>query len=113
MQIGRKALEVLCQAHHEVRTKQGFTTAEWSKLEERNRQQYRDAMKAALSKLPTPEQTEDIRDAVEYAIQDASDIDGISPSAFIRSLEAQGLCIVSISERSLMLLGRPEDGDLA
>lgn len=113
MQIARKGLEVLCQAHHEVRTKQGFTTAPWDKLEERNRQQYRDAMKAALEKLPTPEQTEDLKDAVDVALVDASDIDGISASGFITALEAQGLCIVSIPERSLMLLGRPKDGDLA
>lgn len=113
MQIGRKALEVLCQAHHEVRTKQGFTTAEWSKLEERNRQQYRDAMKAALSKLPTPDESQDLWDAVNVALTDASDIDGIGAADFITALEAQGLCIVSIPERSLMLLGRPDDGDLA
>jgi len=42
-------LEALCVAHHAERTKQGFTTAPWDQLEERNRQQYRDAMSAAFA----------------------------------------------------------------
>lgn len=41
-------LEWMCEEHHKVRTKQGFTTAKWEDLEERNREQYREAMRAAL-----------------------------------------------------------------
>ncbi|WP_156433863.1 hypothetical protein [Bradyrhizobium retamae] len=41
-------LEKMCRAHHKVRTAQGFTTAPWDALEERNREQYREAMRAAV-----------------------------------------------------------------
>jgi hypothetical protein len=41
-------LEVACRAHHEVRAKQGFTTKKWDDLEQRNREQYREAMRAAM-----------------------------------------------------------------
>jgi len=41
-------IEAMCVAHHAMRSQQGFTTAPWLGLEERNRQQYREAMKAAV-----------------------------------------------------------------
>lgn len=46
-------LEMMCQEHHKIRTLQGFTTAQWYDLEQRNRNQYRDAMGAALHRLET------------------------------------------------------------
>lgn len=41
-------LDKMCKAHHQVRTEDGFTTAAWDKLRERNRMQYRRAMRAAM-----------------------------------------------------------------
>jgi hypothetical protein len=41
-------LDKMCRAHHAIRTAQGFTTAPWDGLEERNRLQYRAAMRAAI-----------------------------------------------------------------
>lgn len=43
------AFEAMCRAFHQVRSKQGFTTAAWGDLEDRNREQYREAMRAALA----------------------------------------------------------------
>jgi hypothetical protein len=47
-------LEVACRAFHEARTEQGFTTARWDDLEDRNREQYRAAMRRALQMLAEP-----------------------------------------------------------
>jgi hypothetical protein len=47
-EISRDTLEEMCHQHHVKRTLQGFTTLPWAHLEERNREQYRQAMKSAL-----------------------------------------------------------------
>lgn len=49
--VSRDTLEAMCARFHHVRSQQGFTTASWGLLEERNRQQYRDALAAALGVL--------------------------------------------------------------
>ena len=51
MVLAVDGLEAVCRAHHEVRAQQGFTTAPWTRLKDASREQYREAMRAALSTL--------------------------------------------------------------
>ena len=47
----KEQIEAMCVAHHAIRTAQGFTTAPWENLRERNREQYREAMRAAVARV--------------------------------------------------------------
>lgn len=49
--VGRFDFELACIRHHNKRREQGYATKEWASLEQRNRDEYREAMRYAWTGL--------------------------------------------------------------